>query len=139
MSKTRDPKKEPKWKPTGDIAYKDEDGYIFLCGKKEDLIIINNKKIYTSEMEEILLNHPKINQAVVIGIPDEGRGQCMKAFISIKKNAYLSQEMLQGWLEENAEGKDIPAIYEFLEGIPVDGLGRIDKQALQQLIFNSNL
>jgi acyl-CoA synthetase (AMP-forming)/AMP-acid ligase II len=122
--------KTDKWLETGDLAYMDDNGYCFLCGRIDDLVISGGVNVYPVELEHILLQHEAIFQAAVIGIPDVEYGQRLKAFISLKAEQELSPLALKEWLKDKATGPQKPKEIVFLEEIPVTALGKVDKKKL---------
>ncbi|CAA6829830.1 MAG: Acyl-CoA synthetase (AMP-forming)/AMP-acid ligase II [uncultured Aureispira sp.] len=122
--------KADQWIETGDLAYMDNKGYCFLCGRIDDLVISGGVNVYPVELEHILLQHNAIFQAAVIGIPDVEYGQRLKAFISLQPKAQLNTLALKEWLKEKATGPQKPKEIVFLEQIPLTALGKIDKKKL---------
>lgn len=122
--------KSDQWIETGDLAYMEEDGYCFLCGRIDDLVISGGVNVYPVELEHILLQHEAIFQAAVIGIPDVEYGQGLKAFVSLQAEKELSVLALKEWLKEKATGPQKPKEIVFLESIPLTALGKVDKKQL---------
>lgn len=122
--------KSDQWIETGDLAYMDEEGYCFLCGRTDDLVISGGVNVYPVELEHILLQHEAIFQAAVIGIPDAEYGQRLKAFVSLRPKENLTTLVLKEWLKDKATGAQKPKEIVFLENIPLTALGKIDKKQL---------
>ena len=79
------------WFHTGDMAKKDEDGYIFIVDRKKDLIIRGGFNVYPREVEEVLYSHPAVNEAAVIGVPDDRYGEEIKAYVALKAEADVEE------------------------------------------------
>ena len=119
------------WVDTGDWAYVNENGYYFLCGRKEDRIFSNGKNIYPMLIENILLQHEKINQVAIVGISDKiNQSIMLKAFIEVDKNTFLSEEMVKKWIKDKEIPFQCPDIFEFTDNIPTNFWGKIDKKVL---------
>jgi long-chain acyl-CoA synthetase len=83
------------WLHTGDIAVQDEDGFLFIVDRKKDMIIAGGFNIYPREVDEVLYRHPKIKEAVTVGIPDAYRGETVKAFVvPIEEEAVTAEEII---------------------------------------------
>lgn len=126
--------KQSAWVDTGDLAYVDEHGYYFLCGRIDDMIVSGGENVYPVELENILIKHEEISQVAVIGIPDKEFGQRLKAFVVLKKQSNLTEEAIRAWLKEYTARYQRPKLIEFLKEIPVTSLGKPDKKILKQSI-----
>lgn len=120
------------WLFTGDLGYKDEDGYIFIVDRKKDLIISHGLNIYPREVEEAIYRHPAVRQAAVVGVPDEGRGEVPKAFVSLNDGTKLSERELKVFLKERLAAYKIPRQFEFLDALPMTPTGKILKRELKK-------
>ena len=87
------------WIETGDLAYRDAEGDIFLRGRVDDMIVSGGENVYPLELERVLLRHPDVESAAVVGIPDAEFGQRLKAVVVRKKNVTLDQALLLDWLK----------------------------------------
>ena len=106
------------WLHTGDIGRIDEDGYLFLSGRKKQIIILKGQNIYPSDVEEVLCTHPKVAGAIVVGIPDRLRGEIVSAAISLKEGEVATeQEIRQFCLEHMADYK-LPRKIIFTSSLP---------------------
>jgi len=120
------------WLYTGDIGKVDEDGNIFITGRKKDIIIVKGQNICPSDIESVLHRHPKVAEAAVIGIPDELRGEIVGAIISLKEGeAAMEQEMRRFCLEHMANYK-VPKQVTFLDSLPKTATGEIDKESIRE-------
>ncbi len=123
--------KQSAWIETGDIGYQDKNGYYFLCGRSDDMIVSAGENVYPIEVEQVLINHPKVEDVAVIGIADEAFGQRLKAFIQLEKNSTLTKEELMDWLRLRVARYQLPKEIVFLERMPYTPLGKLDKKQLK--------
>ncbi|RJQ26845.1 MAG: long-chain fatty acid--CoA ligase [Peptococcaceae bacterium] len=120
------------WLYTGDIARMDEDGYIFIVDRKKDLIIAGGFNIYPRDVEEILYEHSKVAEAAVIGVPDEYRGETVKAFIVLKEGETAAAEEIIAFCRERLAAYKIPRIVEFREQLPKTIIGKVLRRVLME-------
>ncbi len=118
----------------GDVGYLNDDGYLFLCDRKIDMIISGGVNIYPSEVEAVLLTHPKVADAAVFGIPNEDWGEEVKAVIEpapgVKASAQLADEILNFCLQKAAKYK-CPKSIDFIDSMPRDPNGKLYKRKLR--------
>ncbi len=119
------------WFFTGDIGRIDKDGYLFLIDRKKDLIITSGYNVYPKEVENVLYNHPDIEEAAVIGQPDAARGEWVKAVIVLKKGATLTADMVKEFCASRLAGYKTPRLVEFVDDLPRTASGKILKRALR--------
>lgn len=120
------------WVRTGDIAYMDEEGYFYIVDRKKDVIIAGGFKIYPREVEEVLYEHPDIVEAAVIGVPDEYRGETVKAFIVTKSGECIEEEELDRFCRERLAPYKVPRLYEFRPELPKTFVGKILRRMLAE-------
>lgn len=116
---------------TGDVGYRDQDGYIFLVDRIKDLIISGGYNVYPRVVEEVLYKHPAVLEAVVVGIPDAKRGQVPKAYVKLQENVKITEEALQSFLAENLSPLERPKKIEFRDELPKTVVGKISRKELQ--------
>ncbi len=117
---------------TGDVGYKDEDGYIFIVDRLKDMVIRGGENIYPKEIDNILAAHPKIREAAVIGVPDEVRGEELKAFV-IASDDSLTEEEVTRYCTENLADFKVPKYVEILEeDFPRNPIGKVLKKTLKE-------
>lgn len=121
------------WFHTGDMAYMDEDGYIFIIDRKKDIIIRGGLNIYPREIEEVLYTHPAVLETAVIGVPDEVMGEEVKAFIALKEGKQLSVEEVREYCKTELARYKIPKFIEFVSGLPKTTTGKVLKRELRKL------
>lgn len=124
------------WFHTGDVAYKDEDGFYYIVDRKSDMIIRGGENIYPREIDEILFAHPAVSSAAVIGIPDELYGEEVAAFIVLKEGAELSEEELTYYCREHLADYKCPKKIYFVEDIPKGPTGKLLKRELAKMFMS---
>lgn len=120
------------WLRTGDMAYMDEDGYIFIVDRKKDLIIVSGFNVYPREIEVLLYGHPKIEEAAVIGIPDDTRGEAPKAFIVLKEGEEMDKKEVLEFLKPQLAQFKLPREIAFADSLPKNATGKILKKVLKE-------
>ncbi|MFC6622431.1 long-chain-fatty-acid--CoA ligase [Novosphingobium panipatense] len=115
---------------TGDIGYLDEDGYLFLVDRIKDVILCGGYNVYPRIIEEALYEHPMVAEAVVIGIPDEYRGQAPKAFVVLHSGDILVENELTAFLRDRLNKIEMPASIEFRDSLPKTMVGKLSKKEL---------
>lgn len=115
---------------TGDIGYLDEDGYLFLVDRIKDMILCSGYNVYPRVIEEAIHEHPAVAEVVVIGVPDEYRGQSPKAFVVLRPGAVLDEAALLAFLEGRLNPIEIPHAIEFRASLPKTMVGKLSKKDL---------
>jgi len=123
------------WLRTGDIATMDQDGFIHFVDRKKDLIVASAYKIAPTDVEEVLYRHPDIREAAVIGVPDEYRGETVKAFVVLNEDARgrITEADIIQYGRENMAAYKYPRIVEFVEDLPKSLLGKVLRQKLRDM------
>jgi acyl-CoA synthetase (AMP-forming)/AMP-acid ligase II len=119
------------WAETGDLAFRDADGNIFLCGRVDDMIVSGGENVYPIELENVLLQHTDVAAVAVVGITDAEFGQRLKAVVAPKKGRRLNEGTLLDWLRPRVARYQMPAVVEFRDELPHTPLGKVDKKALR--------
>ena len=119
------------WVYTGDHSYKDEDGYYYIVGRAQELIISGGYNIYPREVEEALAAHPGVYEVAVTGIPDREKGEIPKAYISLKPGFRVTEDELLEQCKKNLAPYKIPQI-QFMEELPKSSTGKILKKKLSR-------
>jgi len=120
------------WLHTGDIAIRDEDGYIFIVDRKKDMIIAGGFNIYPREIDEVLYQHPKIAEAASLGVPDEYRGETVKACIVLKSGESATEKEIIEFCKTRLTAYKVPKIIEFRDSLPKSAVGKILRKVLKQ-------
>lgn len=118
------------WFLTGDMGYMDEDGFFYIVDRKKDMIIAGGFNIYPREIEEVLYENECIQEAVVIGVPDEYRGETVKAFVVLKEGKQLTSEELESYCRKHLAAFKVPRHYEFRKELPKTLVGKILRRVL---------
>ena len=119
------------WFHTGDIGIIDAEGYLSIVDRKKDLILRGGLNVYPRELEEVLMTHPAVSLAAVVGVPDERLGEEIKAFVVRRAGAELAEADLIAWCRERMAGYKYPRSIEFRERLPVSATGKILKRELR--------
>ncbi len=119
------------WLYTGDIAYMDEDGYVFIVDRKKDMIIAGGFNIYPRDIDEVLYEHPKIADAVAIGIPDTYRGETVKVFVVVRPGETLTEEEVIAHCRDRLAAYKVPRHVEFRQELPKTIVGKVLRKELR--------
>lgn len=119
------------WVYTGDIAYRDEDGYVYIVDRKKDVIISGGVNIYPREIEEVLAKHPAVLESCVIGVPHEEWGETVKAVVVPK--AKVTEEELREFVTGRLADYKRPRLYAFVQEFPRNASGKILKQQVKKM------
>jgi len=120
------------WLYTGDIATRDEDGYIFIVDRKKDMIIAGGFNIYPRDIDEVLFQHPKVAEAVAIGVNDKYRGETVKAFVVLKSGEICTADEIISFCKEKLAPYKVPKLVEFRDSIPKSAVGKILRKILRE-------
>ncbi|MBC7261476.1 MAG: long-chain fatty acid--CoA ligase [Chloroflexi bacterium] len=120
------------WFHTGDLGRKDEEGYFYIVGRKKDLIKRGGLNIYPREVEDVLLAHPAVAEAAVVGVPDEVMGEEIKAFIVLEPDEVVDAEELIEYARSRMAAYKYPRYIEFRTELPKDAAGKILKRQLKE-------
>jgi long-chain acyl-CoA synthetase len=115
---------------TGDMAKMDEDGFFYIIDRKKDIIIASGFNIYPREIEEVLYEHPAVQDAVVAGIPDPYRGETVKAYITLKTGASVTEPELLKFCRDRLAAYKVPRVIEFRSELPKSLVGKILRRKL---------
>lgn len=121
------------WLRTGDIGYKDEDGYIFITERKKDLIIKAGENIFPREVEEVLMTHPKVVEVGVVGVKDEVYGEDIKAFVVLKQGEQAAEEEMIEYCKNRLTNFKTPKSVQFIDALPKNLMGKVLKKELRKL------
>ena len=122
------------WLYTGDLGYRDEDGYIFVVDRKKDIIISGGENVSSYEVEQVIYQHPSVGEAAVIGVPDDKWGEAVKAIIGLKpeyKGKVTEKEIID-FCKSRLAGFKKPKSVDFLDELPKNAIGKIAKQELKK-------
>ena len=122
----------PRFLRTGDKGYVDEDGYIYLAGRGDDMIIRGGENISPEEVEDVLYAHPKIDDAAVIGVADPEWGQEPKAVIVLKKGETATPEEIMEFCRQKLSSFKRPRYVAFVDELPRTSTGKVLKRVLRE-------
>jgi acyl-CoA synthetase (AMP-forming)/AMP-acid ligase II len=122
------------WFYTGDIGYRDEDGYVFIVDRKKDIIISGGENVASREVEEVLYQHPAVWEAAVIGVPDKEWGEAVKAVVALKPGTAesIGEADLIEFCKTRLAGYKKPRSIDFVGELPKNAAGKIDKGRLKR-------
>lgn len=118
------------WLYTGDLGYMDEKGYFYIVDRKKDMIIASGFNIYPREIEEVLYEHPAVQEAVVAGVPDSYRGETVKAYIVLKEGHSVTEKEMDKYARKHLAAYKVPRLYEFRDELPKTTVGKILRRQL---------
>ena len=118
------------WLYTGDIARMDEDGYFYIVDRKKELIKPGGFQVWPREVEEVIMDNPKVMEVGVAGIPDAFRGEAVKAWVVLKPGEIMSEEDVKKWCEERLAKYKVPTYVEFRSELPKTTIGKILRREL---------
>jgi fatty-acyl-CoA synthase len=122
---------EDGWVHTGDVGKRDEDGYVYLLDRKSNMIISGGMNVYSTNVEEVLVEHPDVNQVAVIGIPHDKWGEAVHAIV-IPESDDLTADAVTSYATDRLADYKQPKSIEFVEELPQTPYGKIDKKALRE-------
>jgi long-chain acyl-CoA synthetase len=115
---------------TGDLFRTDDDGYLYMVGRKDDIIKTKGEKVSPREVENVLYSHPRIAEAAVVGVPDSVLGNAICAFVSLKAGETLTELDVRGFCVDRLEDFMVPKIVQFRDSLPKSANGKIAKKEL---------
>mgnify|MGYP000925372642 FL=1 len=122
---------EDGWLKTGDVVYMDEEGYIFIVDRTKDMIIAGGYNIYPRDIDEVLMQHPAIADAMAVGVPDEYRGETVKAFVQLKPGQTVTVEELDALCRQKLAPYKVPKLWEFRSELPRTNTGKALRRILR--------
>ena len=120
------------WFHTGDIGTVDEEGYVTVVDRLKDMIIRGGFNVYPREVEEVLMTHPEVSLAAVVGVPDEQYGEEIRAFVVLEEDSSLTPEGLREWSKEQLAAYKYPRHLEIVESLPMNATGKILRRELRE-------
>ena len=118
------------WVLTGDMAVRDEDGYLHIVDRKKDVIITGALNVYPKEVENILYRHPSVSEVAVVGMPDDEWGEIIRAVVVLKPGTTATEDELVRLCRDNLASYKKPRIVEFVDELPLSPVGKIMRRAL---------
>ncbi|MEJ7629609.1 MAG: long-chain fatty acid--CoA ligase [Nocardioidaceae bacterium] len=118
------------WFRSGDLARRDGDGFYYIVDRAKDMIVRGGFNVYPREVEEVLMTHPDVSLAAVVGVPHESHGEEVKAFVILRDGAGLTEEDLVAWAKDQMAAYKYPRSVEFRDALPMTATGKILKREL---------
>jgi len=120
------------WLHTGDIGYRDSDGYYFIVDRKKDMAIVGGYNVFPREIDEVLHEYPKIKEAVSLSVPHKTRGEMLKAYIVPKEGEKITTAEIAKFCREKLASYKVPRVFEFREDLPKSLVGKVLRRALRE-------
>jgi long-chain acyl-CoA synthetase len=118
------------WFRSGDLARRDEDGFYYIVDRSKDMIIRGGFNVYPREVEEVLISHPDVSLAAVVGVPHDSHGEEIKAFVIRNQGATITEDELVAWAKEQMAAYKYPRLVAFVDSLPMTATGKILKREL---------
>jgi long-chain acyl-CoA synthetase len=122
------------WLHTGDMARRDEDGYLFIVDRKKEMVIRGGENIYPKELEGIIYRHPQVMEAAVVGVPDAIYGEEVMACLVLHPGQVLTEEAFREWCRANMASYKVPKYVDFRAALPKNILGKVLKKELKSVL-----
>lgn len=119
------------WLYTGDIGEFDSDGYLYIRDRKKDLVIVGGFNVYPREIDEVLFEHPAVSDAAAVGVPDDYRGEVIRAFVVIDRSTTVTEAELLEHCRRNLARYKVPSSIALLDSLPKTAMNKTDRQALR--------
>ncbi|HCX01271.1 MAG TPA: long-chain fatty acid--CoA ligase, partial [Syntrophaceae bacterium] len=119
------------WLYTGDIGFLDADGYLTLVDRKKDLIVASGYNIYPKEIDELLMEHPKVMEVCTIGVPDAYRGETVKTFVVVRPGQTMTADEVTAFCKERLAPYKVPKLIAFIDALPKSTVGKILRRELR--------
>jgi long-chain acyl-CoA synthetase len=120
------------WLYTGDIGYMDEDGYFYITDRKKELIIVGGFNVFPREIDELICQHPKVEEGVTVGVPDECKGERIKVYIVLKAGQSATPDEFMAYLRERLVPYKVPSEIEFRSELPKSMIGKVLRRLLRE-------
>jgi long-chain acyl-CoA synthetase len=120
------------WFRTGDLGYRDADGYFFLVDRKKDMIIVNGMNVYPRVIEEVLYRHPAVAEVALVGHPDPLHGEVPVAYVALRPGTVLSAAEVRAWCKQYLGRHEVPRRVLFRETLPKNATGKVLKRELRR-------
>jgi long-chain acyl-CoA synthetase len=126
------------WFHTGDMGFRDADGYIYIVDRKHDMIVTGGENVYPREIEEVLYRHPAVLEAAVIGVPSERWGEAVKAVVVLREGKTASEQELIEHVRENLAHYKAPSSVDFVGALPRNPSGKVLKTVLRERFWQGH-
>jgi acyl-CoA synthetase (AMP-forming)/AMP-acid ligase II len=119
------------WVHTGDAGYLDVDGYLYVRGRVKEMIISGAENVYPAEVENAIVTHPDVAEVAVIGLPDDHWGEAVTAIVVTRTGTSVEPQAIRAWARERIAPYKVPKMVRFVETLPLNATGKVDRRALQ--------
>jgi len=120
-----------RWFHTGDLGYRDEDNFFYVVDRKKHMIVTGGYNVYPREVEELLFEHPDVSEAAVVGVPDERKGETVKAYVVTQPDALVTYDEIKEYCLENLAEYKHPREVKFVDALPRTASGKVQKFRLR--------
>ena len=120
------------WLHTGDLATMDKEGYINIVGRLKEMVIRGGENIFPREIEELMIRHPKVADAQVLGVPDAFFGEELLAVVLPKEGEEISEQELRDFCRERISHQKVPRYIQFVQSYPMTASGKVQKFVLRE-------
>jgi fatty-acyl-CoA synthase len=125
------------WLHTGDLAYRDGQGFLYIVDRKKEMIISGGFNVYPREIEDVLSTHPEVAQAAVIGVPDDHWGEAVKAIVVLREGSNASEHEIIAHVKARKGPIGAPKSVDFVDELPLTALGKPDKKVMRQKYWSN--
>ncbi len=122
------------WLHTGDLGYLDDEGYLYIVDRRDDLIVSGGENVYPAEVEAVLREHPAIEDAAVVGVPDAVWGQTVMAAVKLRSGAHLAEDEVRAFCATRLAGFKVPRHVWFVEAIPRSAPGKVQRRLIRDQV-----
>jgi acyl-CoA synthetase (AMP-forming)/AMP-acid ligase II len=126
------------WHHTGDVGYRDEDGFVYIVDRMKDMIVTGGFNVFSVEVEQVLLSHPAVRECAVVGVPDEKWGEAVKAVIEVRPGAVANEAELIALVKAELGGVHAPKSIEIWEELPRSGNGKVLKRDVREAFWKDH-
>ncbi|MGN6461529.1 MAG: AMP-binding enzyme, partial [Pseudolabrys sp.] len=121
------------WLHTGDIGEFDADGFLFIRDRLKDLVLVGGYNVYPREIDDVLLAHPAVADAASVGVPDNFRGEVVRAFVVLRDDASAGEDDILAHCRANLAAYKVPVSVTFAAALPKTGVNKTDRKALREI------
>jgi fatty-acyl-CoA synthase len=122
---------EDGWFPTRDSGYLDQDGYLFLAGRLDDVIVRGAENLSPGEIEDVLVDHPAVAEAAAVGVPDTEWGEKVVAVVVLSEGSVATEVELKAWVRDRLRSSKVPETIEFRDTLPYNDVGKLLRRVLK--------
>jgi long-chain acyl-CoA synthetase len=122
------------WFHTGDVGRQDADGFLYITGRKKEMMIVGGENVFPREIEAALLDHPSVAEAAVVGVPDASRGEVPAAFVICREGRSATDAELRAFVRERLAGYKVPRFVRVADELPHSPTGKVHKRLLKKML-----